>query len=127
MLASQYLYFRWSNTCDLGNLLYSAGGFFNELYLNADCCEPVYKLEEKTDLDGFNRPIPTFQNLVKSYEIKLPFMPEYLADALSAIQLHDTKQVRLPFDPQFYDIEEVSLQSKQKIVALRTILRFPFE
>ncbi len=85
---ANYIKLEWSNTCNLGRIYY-AGDFKNRLFFEADIGKPEYEeeIEEEKNSDGV--PIATFQSLNKIYKFQV-YVPEYVADALMAMALHDT-------------------------------------
>ncbi len=85
---ANYVKLEWSNSCDLGGIYYG-GGFENRLYFDANVGKPDYEEEIEEQYNGDGVLISTFQRLVKIYKFQV-FVPEYVADALKLMQLHDT-------------------------------------
>lgn len=92
-MATQYLKLQWSNTCNLGRIYYD-GDFRNMLYFDAEVGKPEYEyeVEEEYNTDGVLT--ATYQRLVKIYKFQV-LVPEYVVDALEAMQLHDTISLTL--------------------------------
>jgi len=85
---ANYVKLEWSNSCDLGGIYYQ-GGFINRLFFDANVGMPDYEEEIEEEYNGDGVLISTFQRLVKIYKFQV-FVPEYIADALKLMQLHDT-------------------------------------
>lgn len=80
---------QWSNTCDLGSIYYNGSGFQNIVYFETEIGEPEYEYEVEEDYNSAGVLISTFQRLNKIYKFKV-VVPEYVVDALMAMELHDT-------------------------------------
>jgi len=85
---ANYIKLQWSNSCDLGGIYYQ-GGFSNKLYFDTNIGKPEYVEEIEEEYNGNGVLISTFQRLVKVYKFEV-VVPEYVADALKLMQLHDT-------------------------------------
>jgi hypothetical protein len=85
---ANYVKLEWTNSCDLGGIYYQAG-FENRLFFDANVGKPDYEEEIEEQYNGDGVLIATFQRLVKIYKFQV-FVPEYVADALKLMQLHDT-------------------------------------
>lgn len=84
---ANYIKLEWWNSCDLGGIYYQ-GGFKNRLYFNTNVGKPDYEYEVEEEYNGDGVLISTFKRLVKIYKFQV-FVPEYVADALQLMQLHD--------------------------------------
>lgn len=85
---ANYIKLEWTNSCDLGGIYYQ-GGFTNKLFFDTNVGNPTYEEEIEEQYNGDGVLISTFQRLVKIYKFQV-FVPEYIADALKLMQLHDT-------------------------------------
>lgn len=85
---ANYIKLEWTNSCDLGGIYYQ-GGFTNKLFFDTNVGNPTYEEEIEEEYNGDGVLIRTFQRLVKIYKFQV-FVPEYIADALKLMQLHDT-------------------------------------
>ncbi len=85
---ANYIKLEWNNSCDLGGIYYG-GGFVNRYFFDANIGKPDYEYEIEEEFNGDGVLIATFQRLVKTYKFQV-FVPEYVADALELMQLHDT-------------------------------------
>lgn len=97
-----YIKLTWKNTCDLGGVFYSSSGFINEMFIDVDIIKPEYNNEEIGQENGNGVFIKTSQKLKKRYKFEL-IAPEYVADALAFMALHDT--IRLMFVNGLYSTE----------------------
>lgn len=88
---ANYIKLEWWNSCDLAGIYYQ-GGFKNKLYFDANVGKPDYEYEVEEEYNGDGVLISTFKRLVKVYKFQV-FVPEYVADALQLMQLHDTIQL----------------------------------
>lgn len=88
-----YIKLEWKNTCDLGNIYYQSN-YWNKIYLDASIGRPdyLYEIEEESNDDAVK--IANYQKLEKAYKIEV-YVPEYVVDALQAMQLHDTIRLSL--------------------------------
>lgn len=87
-MATNYIKLEYSNSCDLGKVYY-AGGFQNVIYLDTEIGAPEYQHEEDGEDNGDGVLIKTFEKLQKIYKFQV-LVPEYMADALMFMALHDT-------------------------------------
>lgn len=87
-MATNYLKIDYSNSCDLGSVYY-AGGFVNTIYLDTEIGAPDYQYEEEGEDNGDGVLVKTFEKLQKIYKFQV-LVPEYMADALMFMALHDT-------------------------------------
>lgn len=77
----------WWNSTEIGNTLYSRG-FRQQLLLDTILGTPEILEVLVGDSDGEGGVIPSFQRRSKQYKFEV-FVPEFLADALNDIRLHD--------------------------------------
>lgn len=90
---SPYTMLEWKNTCDLGDVTYQTiqgCAYFNRLYIENQMSNATYPVKESGTEDGnldFN---VMFQKWEKHSSLMVPKAPEFIVDALTAIQLHDT-------------------------------------
>lgn len=114
----KYYLLTWWNTCDIGNVMYNITqltcGFKNKLYLDAALFKPEYTTIVENITNGESEVIPSFKRWEKFRNIEIMKAPEFLADALSAIFLHDYVYLREPLNREqifigtAYQITQVS-------------------
>lgn len=83
-----YIKLEWGNSCDLGTIYYN-GGFKNIVYFDSEIGEPGYENVEEGFENSEGVFIKTSEKLQKVYKFVV-VVPEYLADALAALPLHDS-------------------------------------
>lgn len=88
-----YIKLEWWNSCDLGRIYYQ-GGFKNKLFLDASIGRPDYAYEAEEQQDGDGAAVKNYEKLEKLYKIET-YQPEYVVDALQAMQLHDNIRISL--------------------------------
>jgi hypothetical protein len=79
------------NTNDLGGIDYTNGTeaqYKNTLIIDATLAKPEYTIDEEATEDGDGNVLITFQRRVKLFKMWF-YAPEYIADAVSLIPLHD--------------------------------------
>lgn len=87
-----YCVISWTDTKDIGNIIYSKGTLKNEIYVAADVGKPEYLIEQESEKDGNNDTYKTFEKLSKKYELEF-LAPESLVDAVSLIPLHSDVEI----------------------------------
>ena len=90
-MATNYLKIDYYNSCDLGGVYYQ-GGFINTIYLDTQIGAPEYQYEEEGEDNGEGVLIKTFEKLQKVYKFQV-LVPEYMADALMFMALHDVVNI----------------------------------
>lgn len=88
----EYLTLNFSNTCDLGNIIYH-GGFDQTLWFKSEPMEMTFPTEEDDVQNGEARFVRTFARQERKYNIKTFEMPGFMVDVFSRMQLHDTVQL----------------------------------
>lgn len=88
-----YIKLTWGNSCNLGKIYYESG-FVNKLYIDAPIGKPDYEYEVEEEYNSDGVLVSTYKRLVKIYKFEM-FAPEYVADALQAMQLHDNINITL--------------------------------
>jgi hypothetical protein len=88
---ANYIKLTWTNSCDLGTIYY-AGGFENKLFLDAEIGAPDYEDVEEGEENDEGVFIKTLEKLQKVHKFQC-YVPEYLADALKLLPLHDDVQI----------------------------------
>lgn len=78
----------WSNTSDLGSILYS-DGFVNKIWLDVEVERPDYETTIESEANGDNEEIPKFKKHEKVYKFEL-WATEDLIDAFEMMQLCNT-------------------------------------
>jgi len=81
----------WASTSKVGNMIYK-NDFKHKVNIKAKIVPLPTEIEEETEEDGFGSETPTFQKLTQSYFFSA-VLPNYLAQALSAIPLHNQFKV----------------------------------
>lgn len=82
-----YIKLEWWNTCDIGGIYYQ-GGFVNTIYIPSDICKPSYNTLIEEEENGEGVPVMSYGRVQKIPEIQY-YVPEYLADALSLLSVHN--------------------------------------
>jgi hypothetical protein len=90
---ANYIHLKWWNTCDIKNVTYQ-GSYRNEAYFETELLAPSYVDEEEGFNNGEGVFIKTFEILKKRYKFQIN-APEYVADALKFIRLHDNIQLSI--------------------------------
>lgn len=94
----------WAANCRVGNLVYS-GDFKHKINLEAVIVPLASEIEETTIENGFGEETPTLQKLTQPYMLSC-VVPNFIAEALSAIQMHNKFNIfnfidKDPFIPEF--------------------------
>lgn len=87
--SDKYIRFDFSNTCDLGDVVYS-DGFSQTLWLETEAIEPSFPLEEQGQNNGLGKFIRTFARQVKTYLARTKTVPDFIVQVLHRMKLHDT-------------------------------------
>lgn len=99
----------WSNSCDLNNIYYDAVklscNYKNRIYLDAALFNPKYNTTEVVKENGEGQEIPQFRRWQKNSTLDI-VVPEFIADALSAIFLHDTVTLQAPLNKEQLKLSE---------------------
>lgn len=102
----EYLKIEWWNSCDLADIVYSVkltlagvinGDYHNVVYLDVDVKKPEYTIDEEAQENHEQTVIIQNQKWTKKYRCEYK-APEFMADALTAMQLHDNIWITLPED-----------------------------
>lgn len=101
----KYYRLRWRNSCDINNaVLYNVTKlgctFYNTLYLDAALFNPEYETKEEGKENGVGDFNVNFSSWKKNINFEIPKTPEFLADSLNAILLHDDVAVKRPIGVQ---------------------------
>lgn len=84
----------------------------NVLYLDAELFKPEYDTTTESVKNGENDEVPTFRKWQKSITLLVVRCPEFLADVLSSIFLHDNIRLREPLrNKQVIQSEDVEVLS----------------
>jgi len=87
--SSKYLQMTFTNTYDLGDILYHTG-FTQKVWFESETMEPSFPTDEEGSKDGRGRYIRTFARQVKKYLARTVTMPDYMVDVFNRMKLHDT-------------------------------------
>lgn len=90
--SEKYLTINFSNTCDLGDIVYQ-DGFTQSLWFESETMENTYPTEEEGQKNGEGRFVRTFARLVKKYLARTKDMPGYMVDVFNRLKLHDTVEL----------------------------------
>ena len=90
--STKYLIINFSNTCDLGEILYHEG-FTQTIWFQSDTMESSFPIEESGQNNGNGRFVRTFARQVKKYLTKTLAMPDYMVDVFHRLKLHDTVEL----------------------------------
>lgn len=83
-----FIKLEWYNTCDIDPLLYQTG-FKALMYVDTYTEAIPPEVHEEGENSSEGEFIPTLQRIVHKHKIEL-FAPDYLLDALTSMQVHDT-------------------------------------
>jgi hypothetical protein len=87
--SSKYLTINYSNTCDLGDIIYQYD-MNQTIWFESETMEPSFTLEEEGQKNGEGRFVRTFGRQVKKYLARTKEMPDYMVDVFNRMRLHDT-------------------------------------
>jgi hypothetical protein len=87
--SSKYLIFAFSNSSDIGNILYHTG-FTQKLWLESEDMEMSFPIDEEGAKDGQGRFIRTFARQTKKYLARTVTQPDYIVEIFNRMRLHDT-------------------------------------
>ena len=87
--SSKYLTLTFTNTCDLGELLYH-DGFTQTLWFESESMENSYPLQEEGQTNNYNKFFRTFARQVKKYVARTKMMPDFMVDVFNRMKLHNS-------------------------------------
>jgi len=87
--SEKYTRINFSNTCDLGDILYE-DGLTQSMWLESEPMENTFPLDEEGSKDGYGKFIRSFGRQDKKYLLRTKELPGYMADVIYRIMLHDT-------------------------------------
>lgn len=90
--SDKYLTINFSNTCDLGDILYQ-DDFEQTLWFESEAMEPDFPIDEKGVENGEGKFIRTFARQVKKYTARTFEMPSFMVDVFNRMKLHDTVEL----------------------------------
>jgi hypothetical protein len=90
--SSKYLTIEFTNTCDLGDILYHEG-FVQTIWFESEPMETSFPTEEKGQNNGYGQFVRTFARQIKKYLARTKEMPDYMVDVFNRMRLHDTIQI----------------------------------
>ena len=96
----------WSNTCDLGGMLYQ-NNFMQKIYIDSEIANPDYDIREEGISDGEKNFRPTFSYFGKIYKFEF-VATEFVSDALTQIPLHS--YVRITEDDSYAIAKDVIIE-----------------
>lgn len=90
--SDEYFIINFSNTCDLGDILYQAG-LVQTVYLESEPMEIAFPTELQGQNNGEGKFVRTFTRQVKKYTARLLPLPDYMVDVFNRMRLHDTVEL----------------------------------
>lgn len=87
--SAKYLTINFSNTCDLGDILYQ-DGFAQTVWFESETMEPSFPNEEEGQKNSDGKFFRTFARQVKKYLSRTMEMPDFMVDVFNRMKLHDT-------------------------------------
>jgi hypothetical protein len=88
-VGQEYLKLKWWSGCDIGDIIYSYGGFFNEMWLQAPIARNEPSLSEEGIENGKKEFLPTIQIYTDNFTFD-EWVPEYVVAAMTTINMHDS-------------------------------------
>lgn len=86
--SEKYLTINYSNTCDLGDILYSEG-LIQTIWFESETMEPSFPQEEQGVNNGEERFVRSFARQTKKYLARTKEMPDFMAEVFHRMKLHD--------------------------------------
>ena len=87
--SEKYLTVNYSNTCDLGDILYSEG-LTQTVWFESETMEPSFPQEEQGVNNGEERFVRSFARQTKKYLARTKDMPDFMAEVFHRMKLHDS-------------------------------------
>jgi hypothetical protein len=87
--SEKYLTINYSNTCDIGELLYH-GGLLQTIWFESEPMECTFPEDEEGIKNGEGRFVRSFARQVKKYLVRTKEMPDFIVDVFNRMKLHDT-------------------------------------
>ena len=87
--STKYLTINFSNTCDLGDILYT-DGMEQTIWFESETMETSFPQEEEGVNNGNNRFVRAFARQTKKYVARTKAMPSFMVDVFNRMRLHDT-------------------------------------
>jgi len=87
--SEKYLTIDYSNTCDLGDILYSEG-LTQTVWFESETMEPSFPQEEQGVNNGEERFVRSFARQTKKYLARTKDMPDFMAEVFHRMKLHDS-------------------------------------
>ena len=87
--STKYLTINYSNTCDLGDIMY-AEGLTQSIWFESETMEPEFPQEEEGANNGDNRFVRSFARQTKKYTARTLEMPSFMVDVFNRMKLHDS-------------------------------------
>lgn len=91
--SSKYLIFTFTNSYDLGTILYQ-DGFTQTLWIESETMEPSFPLKEEGQENADGRFVRTFGRQLKKYLARTKVVPDYMVDVFNRARLCDTITLR---------------------------------
>ena len=90
--SEKYLTINFSNTCDIGDLVYQ-NGFEQTTWLETEAMEMSFPQEEEGQKNGEGGFVRTFARQVKKYLARTKALPAYMIEVFNRMKLHDTIEI----------------------------------
>ena len=87
--SEKYLTMNFSNTCDLGDILYSEG-LTQTIWFESETMEPSFPQEDQGVNNGEERFVRSFARQTKKYLARTNEMPDFMAEVFHRMKLHDS-------------------------------------
>ena len=87
--SAKYLNINYSNTCDLGDILYSEG-LTQSVWFESETMEPSFPQEDQGVNNGEERFVRSFARQTKKYLARTLDMPDFMAEVFHRMKLHDS-------------------------------------
>lgn len=87
--SEKYLTLNFSNTCDLGEILYQ-DGFEQTLLFESEPMETTFPQDEEGVKNGEGTFVRTFARQIKKYVARTKEMPDFMVDVFNRMKLHDS-------------------------------------
>jgi hypothetical protein len=122
----KYYRLRWRNSCDINSLvLYGTGPlecvFYNTLYLDAALFNPEHDTKQENEQDGDDNLVTVFSTWHKNLNLEIGKAPEFIADALSAVFIHDDVKIKKPIN-QYQDLNSNEFSIRNVVPNVEPVL-----
>ena len=104
--SQKYLRIDFSNSCDLGDILYQ-NGLIQSIWLESETMETTFPMEEEGKKNGEGKFIRTFARQVKKYLTRTMALPDYMVDVFNRMRLHNQVSIidLVGYENDIYNLE----------------------